>query len=122
MEDFTDWLGPAADDLTDEQRDEFDTAADRYWTATQPPADPESREPVYRDAGQDDAVLSAILQTVLGEDDVEKAGNRLARAKAETDAFVIAAAHLGMPRREIARKSGYSLVTVQNRLGKHSWT
>lgn len=114
--DFTDWLGPAADVLTDEQRAAFDAAARAYYR--QPHHADRDPEDTAANTDEDDAALTAILQSVLGENDLASVGRDARYAQTILDGWIRATAALGARETEIAMKSGLSRPTVRARLGK----
>jgi hypothetical protein len=82
--DLTAWLGPAAEDLTDEQRDRFDAEAQRIA----------ERYPDPDEQPERDAALSAVVQYLLGEttpDEVRRAliDARMAQARAFAAALAV---------------------------------
>lgn len=112
---WTSWLGPAADELTEEQRDRFEVEArlicDRY-------AGPDL-------AAEQDVALSALVQYLLGETDLDRAGDaravtRSAARDALTAAQVVARLAVldGVPEAEAARRASLDRMTVRKVLGK----
>lgn len=102
------WLGPALDDMSDEQLEAFDDAArqifDRYPASDDNPA-----------AGTE--ALSGALQVILGDDTLTNLGadraaaqSALDRAHARLQGAILASRQLGPS--EIARQSGLSRQTV----------
>ena len=83
-DDLTAWLGPAATDLTADQRARFDTEAERI-TARYP--DPDEQD-------QRDAALSATVQYLLGETAVADAGRELTAARLASARALAAAEQL----------------------------
>lgn len=107
------WLGPALDELTDEQIDRLATDADDI--STRHPHDDDART----------AALSAAVQYLLGEVDIDQAGSALLAARrVEADAYAAAqqlaamAVTDGMPEAEAARRAGIDRMTVRKVLGK----
>lgn len=116
MSDYTDWLGVGAADLTADQRDTFDSAADAYFALPfHADRDPED---LTANTAEDDAALSAILQTVLHEDSLMGAARRARQAQLELDGWIRATAALGTSEVEIAADAGLARMTVRKRLGK----
>ena len=106
------WLGPARDDMTDEQLEVFDDAArqifDRYPASDDDP-----------DAATE--ALSGALMVILGDDTLEGLGGAYRQAvEATSEAHgrligaVIASRDLGPS--EISRQSGLSRVSVTKAL------
>lgn len=113
---LTAWLGPAADDLTDEQRATFDHAARTYYA--QPHHADRDPEDTAANQAEDDAALTAILQSILGEDTLRAAVARAAQAELERDAWIRATAALGASERELVEQTGWARMTVRKRLGR----
>lgn len=114
MSDYTGWLDPAT--LTDEQRERFDTAADAYYALPlHADRDPED---VVADSAEDDAALTAILQSILGEDSLMGAARRARQAQTELDGWIRAAHVLGMSERDIEQDAGLARMTIRKRLGR----
>lgn len=116
MSDYTDWLGPAADDLTDDQRETFDRAADAYYRL--PFHEQRDPEDITANAAEDDHVLTAILQAILREGSLETAAREARMAQAALDGWVRASAAMGMSERDIEQRSQLARMTVRKRLGK----
>lgn len=116
MDDLTAWLGPAADDLTAEQRDAFDHAARAYYA--QPHHANRDPEDAAANQAEDDAALAAILQTILGEDSLASAARRKRQADLELDGWIRATAALGATERTLEEQSGLARMTVRKRLGR----
>lgn len=114
--DYTDWLGHAADELTDEQRETFDAAADAYYRL--PLHQHRDPEDITANTAEDDHALDAILQAVLGEGTLEAAAREVRMAQTALDGWVKASAALGVPEVQIAERSRLSRTTVRKRLGK----
>lgn len=112
---LTSWLGDAADEVTDEQRD----ALHRTYELV-----------VARYGGEDlddfrEAAFSAAAMIIFGDDtlpriadDALRARIKAEQARAALDGAIIASADAGMSEVEIARKSGVSRPTVRKVLGK----
>lgn len=113
---LTDWLGPAADDLTDEQRADFDAAARAYYA--QPHHADRDPEDTAANQAEDDAALAAILQSILGEDTLASAARRKRQADLELDGWIRATAALGATERTLEEQSGLARMTVRKRLGR----
>lgn len=116
MSDHTTWLGPAADDLTAEQRETFDRAADAYYRL--PFHEQRDPEDVSANAAEDDYALSAILQTILREGSLETAAREARMAQDALDGWVRGTAAMGVPETEIAERSWLARMTVRKRIGK----
>jgi hypothetical protein len=114
--DWTTWLGPAADELTDEQRERFEDEAAE--TIDRIGDDPDLQ-------AERDAALTALVQYLLGEVDVDEVGAERARLRAAERAAYLAAQQVarlavldGMPEAEAARRSGVDRMVVRKLLGK----
>lgn len=110
------WLGPAADELTDEQRERF--LAEAEEATARIGDDPDL-------AAEREAAWSAIVAYLLGDLTIEQAGReRLRTVEAERHASLAAqqiarlAVQDGMPEAEAARRSGLTRMTVRRALGK----
>ena len=114
--DHADWLGPAADDLTTEQREAFDRAADAYYRL--PFHEDRDPEDITANAAEDDHALTAILQTILREGSLETAAREARMAQAALVGWVRAAAAMGATERDIEQRSQMARMTVRKRLGK----
>lgn len=113
---YADWLGPAADDLTTEQRETFESRADDYYSLPlHAQRDPDD---AVADSAEDDAALTAILQAVLHEDSLMGAARRARQAQAELIGWVRAGAAAGTAERTLAEQSGISRMTIRKWLGK----
>ncbi|MDN5653960.1 MAG: hypothetical protein L0J57_00045 [Brachybacterium sp.] len=116
LNDYSDWLAHAADDLTDEQRETFDSVANAYFAlpfhTKRDPAD------AVADSAEDDAALSAILQKILGEDSLMGAARRARQAEIDLDGWVRSEAAAGASERTLEEQSGLSRMTVRKRLGR----
>lgn len=116
MGDYSDWLAHAADDLTPEQREEFDRTADAYYALPfHAQRDPED---AIADSAEDDAALTAILQRILGEDSLMSAARRAWQAQLELEGWIRAEAAAGTPERTIEEHSGFARMTIRTRIGK----
>lgn len=115
MTDYTTWLGPAADDMTTEQRARFDQAATAY-AALPYVADRTIGDPDY--ATEDDAALTAIVQAILDEDTLTAVAARARAATEALDGWIRASAALGASERDIETGSGLARMTVRKRLGR----
>lgn len=114
-DEMTAWLGPAADELTEDQLARFA----RVW---------DQAETDYPgDDGVDDrtTVLSAAVQYLLGETTIEEAGRRRAASRAAARRASIAAQQIAlmaieddMSESEAARWSTVSRMWLRKRLGK----
>lgn len=114
--DWTQWLGDAAEDMTDGQRERFEAAADEAMERIGDDPD---------DQGERDAALTAICQYVLGETTLDAAGERRTRTmRAEREASIAAqalavlAVGAGMAEAEAARRARLDRMTVRKALGK----
>lgn len=114
--DITAYLGPAAAEATDEQRDRLGTALDQVAE-------------IYTDADDQQAEAEAAgagaAQIILGDDTLEglatawqTARNVEHRARYELHGAIIAAIQDGMSESEAVRVSGISRPTVRRLLGK----
>lgn len=108
------WLGPAVADLDDEQIQQIQSQADRIHERYGPDETQER-----------DAALSAAVQYVLGDTDLEQAGVALLLARqAASQAYAAAvqvgvmAVEAGTPEADVARKLGVDRMTVRKWLGK----
>lgn len=112
------WLGPARDEMTDEQLARFDAVAaaiEERW-----PTDPD-------DPDANAARLSGALQVVLGDDSLESLGAARRAAMLALDAAtatlqgaMVASADLGPS--EIARRAGVARDTARQALGRTDWS
>lgn len=114
--DWTAWLGPAAEELTTEQRERFE--AEAQAAVERIGDDPDL-------LAEREAVLSATVQYLLGETDVDEAGRRrVATRVAEREASLVAqqvarlAVQDGMDEVEAARRVSLNRMTVRKALGK----
>ena len=110
------WLGPALEQMGDEQLEAFDDAArqifDRYPVSDDDPA-----------AGAE--ALSGALMVILGDDTLEGVAGEWSNARAaERDAMarltgaIVAEAVQGQPETTIAERAGVNRMTVRKALGK----
>ncbi|WP_436700992.1 hypothetical protein [Nocardioides sp. BYT-33-1] len=113
---WTAWLGPAAEEMTDEQRALFETEAD---AATERIGD----DPDL--AHEREAAWSLIVQYLLGDTTLDEVGDkwrtaRDAYAEALRDVKTVArvAASSGVPEAEVARRAGLDRMQVRKLLGK----
>ncbi|HET7388368.1 MAG TPA: hypothetical protein VFJ19_17075 [Nocardioidaceae bacterium] len=114
--DWTAWLGPAADDLTDEQRERFEAEAE---AAIERIGDDPDLQP------ERDAALAAIVAYLLEETSIEQVGaERTATADAARYASLAAqqvarmAVQDGMSEVAAARAARLDRMTVRRVLGK----
>ncbi|WP_300680733.1 hypothetical protein [Nocardioides sp.] len=116
MTDWTAWLGPAADEMTDHQRERFEREAaeaiDRIGD------DPDLQE-------ERDAALSAIVQYLLGETTIDEAGEARTRTQREARYASLAAQQIarlavqdGMSEEEAGWRAHLTRMTVRKALGK----
>ena len=115
MQGYAEWLEIAAPDLTDEERQFFVAAADAYYAL---PAVARRRGDDIAAEVDDVYALTAILQSIRGEEALAAIGARAREAQNRLNAWVRAAAALGVPEQEIAELSELSLPAVRARLGK----
>lgn len=111
-----DLIRTTAGDLTTEQREAFEAAADAYYAL--PYVHSRDPEDDIANVAEDDHALTAILQSILGEDTLTMAGIRAHEAQNQLDGWVRASAALGVPERTIEEQSGLSRMTIRKRLGK----
>ena len=109
------WLGPAADGLTEEQRERFAAEWDEIVARYPRPDDQDERT----------AALTACVQYLLGETSVADAGAERARTqRAALDALAAArqvarmAALDGLPEAAVARSASIDRMTLRKDLGK----
>src|SRR5699024_7647174 len=113
MGDYSDWLAHAADDLTPEQREEFDSTADAYYALPfHAQRDPED---AIADSAEDDAALTAILQRILGEDSLMSAAGRAWPAELDLQGCMRAESSAGTRARLIEELAGFARVTIRPR-------
>lgn len=113
--DWTAWLGPAADDLTDEQRERFEDEAERVLALYPDPDLSEDRE----------TALSAVVQYLLGDETLDGVGARRSQAREAARQASIAARAMvalavgdGMAEAEVARRVQVDRMQVRKWLGK----
>ena len=105
---ITAWLGIAANDLTQEQRAEFD-ATIRAWDREHPNADPEESAAAWI-AALDVAMGSLDLESLAADDRKAQAAALEARAKLRQG---VLAALAGMTEMEICRRTGITRPTIR---------
>jgi hypothetical protein len=115
MTDWTAWLGPAAAEMTVEQRSRFE---DEAALICEQYADPDL-------AAERDAALSAVVQYLLGDTTPEEAGRVLAAAREAERAASIAAQTMarmvcddGMSEVQAAQTLALDRMTVRKARGK----
>lgn len=114
MQDYelTAWLGPAADEVTDEQRQAIAAAADRIG----------ARWPDEDLADLREAALNAAAQIILGDDTLEATAARWAalRARERVAHAALTGALIATPDTEqgLATRAGVTRMTVRKALGK----
>lgn len=114
--DWTAWLGPAAEELTTEQRERFEVEA--VETIERIGDDPDLQ-------AERDAALSALVQYLLGEATIDEVGG-VRRRSADAARYALLAAQQvarlavldGMPEAEAGRRAGLDRMTVRKLLGK----
>lgn len=109
------WLGPAREDLTDDQRDEFARIVRAYENAIE--ARPGERAD-YQD--EDDAVWRAALEHVEGALDVPARGRAYRAAKDDAYAGAIVAHLAGAREVDAAADATISRATLRKALWKKS--
>jgi hypothetical protein len=109
------WLGPALDEMTEEQIDRMQQAADRIDDRYPDPDDEQERE----------AARIAACQYLLGEVTPEQVAENLAKARRAEMAASVAAQQVavmvvedGMPEAKAARLVGLDRMTIRKALGK----
>ena len=114
--DWTAWLGPAADELDDEQRARFE--AEAASAVARIGDDPDMQ-------ADRDAALSAIVQYLLGETTIDQAGAERERTRQAERHASLAAQQVallaigdGMAEAEAARRASLDRMTVRKLLGK----
>lgn len=114
--DWTAWLGPAAEELTDEQRTRFE--AEAAETIARIGDDPDLQ-------AEHDAALSALAQYLLGETTIDEVGHVRQRSADAARYALLAAKQVarlavldGMSEVEAARRAGLDRMTVRKLLGK----
>lgn len=112
---MTVWLGPAAEEMTDDHRDRFA----RIWGEVQ------DRYPDRDDDGLRDAVLSAAVQYLLGECTLDTAAAGLASARAAVHEHLETAKQValmaiedGMTEKDAAKRIGLNRLTLRRAAGK----
>lgn len=118
MTDYTAWLGPAADDMTPDQRAAFNRAADRINANY---ADPD-------DSAEASAAMSAACQVILGDAALADLGRKLADARriaheamsALTGGIIgtVEASPYTLSEVELAGQAQVARMTVRKALGK----
>lgn len=113
------WLGPFADQTSEEHKEEIAAAARRI----------DERWPQHDLADNREAALNAAAQIILGDSTLEEIGGDWARKRAaEREAHaamtgaIIATAGAGESEASIARRSGMTRVSVRKAVGKDSPT
>lgn len=110
------WLGPARNEMTIVQLEEFMVAVNAYYDLPlHERRDPEER---FADQAEDDAAMSAILQSILKEDSLAAAAHRAREAQDALDGWIRASAALGVPESTIASVTGLHRKTIRTRIGK----
>lgn len=114
-DDMLTWLGPAAEDMTDEQIERFT----RVWDHI------EQRYPDPDDQDERDAALSAAVQYLLGDTTTTQAGDELLRARQRAAEALAAARQVavmavedGRPEATTAREIGVDRMALRGWLGK----
>ena len=114
------WLGPALDDMTDEQVDTFAALVERI--AGRYPGRDSGQHPDEEAMGE---AMSGALMILLGDDTLAGLGGEWARARqAEREAMarltgaIIAASGAGRAETEIAAETGLTRRSVRKALGK----
>lgn len=114
------WLGPAAEELTEDMMERVEDAARTI----------ERRYPIPADGGladvaeERDAALSAAVQVILGETTVEAEAHAYVTAQqaamvahaAQTGAIIATAATTTTTKTELARRTGLSRVSIDKAL------
>ena len=113
------WLGPARDEMTDEQLSRFDSLTERIaerW--------PDDEDDMGASRSER---LSGALMIVLGDATLEELGAERARAMLALDeatqrlqGAMVASADLGPS--EIARRAGVARDTARQALGRLDWS
>lgn len=116
MNEYTDWLAHAADDLNPGQLEAFTDAADAYFELPfHAQRDPEE---AIADSAEDDHALTAILQDILMESSLIAAAREARQAQDMLDGWIRGMAARGVPESQIAEESQLARGTVRKRLGK----
>jgi hypothetical protein len=109
------WLGPALDEMTEEQIDRMQQAADRIDDRYPDPDDEQERE----------AARIAACQYLLGETTIDDVRESLLRARLQVGEALAAAQQIavlcvadGMTEAEAARRAGIDRMTIRKALGK----
>lgn len=117
MSDYTEWLGPAADDLTPGQLEAFTDAADAYY-ALPFHAQRDRDGAIANSAEEDDYALTAILQDILMESSLMTAAHEAREAQDALTGWVRGMVARGVPEARIAEQSQLARDTVRKRIGK----
>lgn len=109
------WLGPAADEATDDQKAAIAKAAEAI----------NARWPDEDDADLREQALNAAAQVILEDDTLEthagawvRARRREQEAHAAVTGAIIATAHAGASELSISQRTGITRPTVRKALGK----
>lgn len=109
------WLGPAAEEMDEDQTERFAAA----WEAAG------KRYPDEDDQDRRDAMLSAAVQYLLKEGTIDEAGERRAQTRAESlvasaaaQQWAIMAVEDGMAEAVAARRAGIDRMWLRKQLGK----
>lgn len=118
--DWTPFLGPTADEMTEDQRETFDRWADKI---TAHYSDISEGEYIEDHIEESTAELNVTVRWLLRETSLDDAGRRLASARAEVREAMAAAqqvarlAHAdGVQKSEISRQLGLTRPTVDTAL------
>lgn len=113
---YRDWLGDAYSGLNEGTLVAFTDAADAYYQQKHH----DQRDPAHPSdyASEDDAALSAILQSLEREDSLARVAQRAREVDEALTGWVRAEAALGTPETVIAEGAGLARDTVRRRLGK----
>lgn len=111
------WLGPALPELTDEQVDRLHTEAVRVYARYTDPDEQDLR----------DAAMSAAVQYLLGQTDLDEAGANLTKARLKLARVMAAAKQVaamaaadGTPDAEAARRANIDRMMLLEVLGKRT--
>lgn len=114
-EEMTAWLGPAAEELTEDQIDRFE----RIWDGL------DEQYPDEDDQDIRNEVLGAAVQYLLDETTIDEAGAKRAatraeslRASAAAQQIALMAIEDGMSETEAARRANIDRMWLRKRLGK----
>ncbi len=115
-DDLMDWLGPAAEELTNDQIEEVRTAARDLYERYPDPDQQRER----------DAALSATVQYLLGETTADDASRRLIEARREERMAYVASLQIavmrhrvdGVPKAVAAREAGIDRMGLLKALGE----